>query len=113
MSKYPFWSKCPSCTNNQECHWHHHGCPSGYYQQIDSKGYLYCDYCDEEYHIIDAEFNCGMHNDGFRAFDIERLDNIVAFFYTTNRMPKAFIKELKKNVKKRWKESHPFDSDSD
>ena len=111
MSRYPFKTKCPVCTNNNDITWHHVGCSDDYGETIDIQGYIKCDDCYHEFHMIDGKYDCGQTQDEFyKTFHKNKYESMrycriwvaLGALGSMNNVPDDFINTCIKNVQNRY-----------
>ena len=113
MIAYPFRSKCPSCDDNRILTWVHEGCPLFSQQYLFENGNIYCNGCNSFFNFVDCVFNCGNHSNGYRPVDFSRLEAIfsaVGTFPGNDNDAREFRRKLRKNIKEKWRQKHPFDN---
>ena len=85
MPGYPFITKCPACTNDEECTWHH---ASDYgLQTIDDEGNIHCQNCSLNRFLMELKYDCGKHNDEYKEPNWRRTTYAISQLATTRNMP--------------------------
>ena len=103
-----FVSKCPFCEDNTYKYWHHYGCPSGNGEQIDSDGYITCDYygCRKTWHLIETEFFCNTHS-SWKSFTKKcQLRTLINAISKIDSIDDDFLDELQDNVIAKWNKNN-------
>lgn len=111
MNRYPFKTKCPVCCNNEVISWHHDGCAYNFGETIDILGYIKCDYCSREFHMIDGKYDCGnvqdesyiqYHKNKYESIRYCRLWMVLGSLGSMNNVPDDFIDTCIQNVTKKY-----------